>query len=236
LIELVGFEDPALLGTWISIDRSSFRISVDCVEQNYASASNLFEALEAATTIALPNSWIIEASGTFPLAYDWVTEVQTTQQRSFPAAFVLVFAVVSLFFRSVILGLCSLIPALIPVVTILGVMGFAGMSLDVGKAMLAAIVLGIAVDDSIHLLFRYNQERRKGIGSAVAIREAVIQVGRPVITTSLALALGFLTLTLSAWGTISSFGFFVSIAMVAALVAALLVLPAIIVTFSRDRL
>jgi predicted RND superfamily exporter protein len=115
-------------------------------------------------------------------------------------------------------------------------MGFAGMSLDVGKAMLAAIVLGIAVDDSIHLLFRYNQERRKGIGSAVAIREAVIQVGRPVITTSLALALGFLTLTLSAWGTISSFGFFVSIAMVAALVAALLVLPAIIVTFSRDRL
>jgi predicted RND superfamily exporter protein len=112
-------------------------------------------------------------------------------------------------------------------------MGFAGLSLDVGRAMIAAVVIGIAVDDSIHLLHRYQLERKAGASAQTAMRLALIGTGRPIATTSFALALGFMTLTASAWGTVSSFGFFVSLSILVALAAALFVLPALVTSFAR---
>jgi predicted RND superfamily exporter protein len=67
------------------------------------------------------------------------------------------------------------------------------------------------------------------------MRHAVLHVGRAVVTTSVALSLGFLTLMMSAWQTIASFGFFVSLAIMGALAASLFVLPALIFAFDRGE-
>jgi signal transduction histidine kinase len=98
--------------------------------------------------------------------------------------------------------------------------------------MVGAIVIGIGVDDSIHLLSRYRSLRLSGVSSVEAMRSAVAHVGRAIVTTSVALALGFLTLMASAWQTISSFGFFVALAILGALAATLFVLPALIFAFA----
>jgi predicted RND superfamily exporter protein len=140
---------------------------------------------------------------------------------------------VAIFLRSLRLGLAAMVPTLLPVVVTLGTMGWVGMSLDVGRAMIAAILIGIAVDDSVHILRQYERRRAGGDAPREAIRGAVVHTGRAVVTTSLALSLGFLTLMASAWQTISSFGFFVSLAILAALAATLFVLPALIFAFER---
>ncbi len=166
-----------------------------------------------------------------PVGVDWVRDVQATQTRSFPIALALAFVLVALFLRSFRLSLAAVVPTLLPIVATLGTLGWCGMSLDIGRAMVAAIVIGVGIDDSIHLLTQYQLRRDQGADPRTAVRGAVLHVGRAVVTTSLALSLGFLSLTLSAWNSISSFGFAVAIAILGALVAVLFVLPAIIFAF-----
>ena len=182
-----------------------------------------------------PPDWSVALSGAFAVNFDWVNDVQATQLRSFPTAFVLVFVMVAIFLRSIRLAVGAMIPTLLPVVVTLGAMGWMGMGLDVGRSMIAAVLIGIAVDDSVHLLHQYQRRRAAGDGPQEAIRGAVLHVGRAVVTTSLALSLGFLTLMASAWQTIASFGFFVSLAILGALAASLFVLPALILAFGREE-
>ena len=142
------------------------------------------------------------------------------------------FILVSVFLRSWKLGLAAMVPTLLPVVVVLGAMGWIGMSLDVARAMLAAVVIGIGVDDAIHLLAHYKVRKEAGDDPHAAISAALQHTGRAIVTTSVALALGFLTLMMSAWQTVASFGLFVAIAIIGALVATLFVLPALIFAFA----
>jgi multidrug efflux pump subunit AcrB len=196
-----------------------------------ADRSRVLQALDERIEGLLPPGWGILISGGLPMDHRWTRDIQATQLRSFPAAFLLVFLAVSIFLKSTWLGVAAMVPTLFPVVVTLGAMGWMGMSLDVGRAMIAAVIIGIAVDDSIHLLAQYRRYRMEGEPARVAIEHAVLHVGRAVVTTSLALALGFLTLTLSAWQTISSFGFFVALSILVALGATLFLLPALIFVF-----
>ncbi len=99
--------------------------------------------------------------------------------------------------------------------------------------MIAAILIGISVDDAVHLLTHYQRTIRSGEPPNRAIRAAIHQSGRAIVTTSAALSLGFLTLMASAWETISSFGLFICLAILGALASTLLVLPALIFAFER---
>jgi predicted RND superfamily exporter protein len=202
-------------------------------EQNHAAARGLVRAVETHAAEIFPADWRVELTGTAPLGIAWVDDVQRTQLRSFPTAFALVFVWVAGFLRSARLGLAALVPATVPVVVVLGAMGLAGLSLDVGRAMIAAVVIGIAVDDAIHLLHAYARRRRSGAAMDDAMTGALLETGRPIVVTSLALSLGFLTLTASAWGTVSGFGFFVSLSIGIALLSTLLLLPALVFAAAR---
>ena len=233
ILELISFDDPEVLDSWLSFDRSHLRISVEGPSDSARGRGQVLEVVREYVELELPEDWEITLTGPFAMEFDWVTQIQETQIRSFVTAFAIVFILVACFLRSIRLALAAMVPALVPVVVILGVMGLSGLYLDVGRAMLAAIVLGIAVDDSIHLLSHYKYRRDKGDTPAEAIRDSILHVGRAVVVTSAALALGLLTLVASAWQTISSFGFFVSVALTGALVASLFVLPAIFFAFQR---
>ena len=124
--------------------------------------------------------------------------MQGTQVRSFPTAFVHVCRMVAAFLRSVRLALAAIVPTLLPIVVTLGVMGWAGMSLDVARAMIEAVLMGNAVDDGIYLTSACKRRRDAGCTSRGAVRGAVLEVARAVVRTLLALSLGFLTLMGSA--------------------------------------
>ena len=193
-----------------------------------AAVNNLIESY-------LGNRWQVQPSGRLAIQHSWIRDVQATQLRSFPIAFALVFVLVSVFLRSWKLGLAAMVPTLLPVVVVLGAMGWLGMSLDVARAMIAAVVIGIGVDDAVHVLRQYQVRREAGQDSHEAMRGALQHSGRAVVTTSVALSLGFLTLMMSAWQTVASFGFFVALSILGALAATLFVLPALIFAFAPKR-
>jgi predicted RND superfamily exporter protein len=157
-----------------------------------------------------------------------VRDVQATQLSSFASSLAAVWILMALQLRSLRLATLALVPTVLPAVAVVGAMGLLGLSLDVGRAMIGAIVLGIGVDDTVHLLDRWRHESRLGRPSGEAMRRAVRFSGRGVVTSSLALALGFLSLMVSSWQSVSSFGFFAATGIVFALAADLLVLPALV--------
>ncbi len=235
LIELIGFDDPTTLNSWLSLDRRRVRISVEGPSDSATGRGEVLGIVRDYIDSRLPEDWEVTLTGPFAMEYNWVTEIQNTQITSFTTAFLIVFTLLMVFLRSIRLSLAAMLPAVLPVIVTLGTMGLAGLQLDVGRVMIAAIVLGIAVDDSVHLLGHYRSRRSAGDEPAQAISAALVHIGPAVVVTSLALALGFLTLIASAWQTISSFGFFVSLAILCALVASLFVLPALIFSLPRQR-
>lgn len=235
LMELLGFENPSILSSWVSFDRTRLRVSVEAPLFSNTRRRRVLEAAQQIVATELPRDWSISFSGQLPINFDWVRDVQSTQLRSFPSSLAVVFVMVALFLRSVPLAAAAMVPTLLPVVVTLGAMGWLGMSLDVGRAMIATVIIGIGDDDSIHMLAQYRRFRATGVGPREAIRAAMLHAGRGIVTTSLALALGFLTLMASAWQTISSFGFFVALAILGALAAVLFVLPALIFVFAREK-
>jgi predicted RND superfamily exporter protein/signal transduction histidine kinase len=234
LLELIAFEDPGILGAWVSFDRTRLRVSAEAPLLSHAARERVIRDVREAITTHMP-AWPVQLSGQLAINFDWVRDVQSTQLRSFPSSVLAVFVMIAIVLRSLRLAAAAMIPALLPVVVTLGAMGWLGLSLDVGRAMIATVIIGIADDDSIHVLTQYKRRRQEGATPRAAIRDAMLHAGRGVVTTSVALSVGFLTLMASAWQTISSFGFFVALAIVGALAAVLFVLPALIFTFAREE-
>jgi uncharacterized protein len=122
LIELMALEDPAALGAWLSMDRSSARISVDSTERSYRTSLRTMESIAAYIETKLPQDWGVRLSGEFAITVDWIRDVQRTQIRSFPTSLLLVFLTVAAFLKSFRLGAVAMVPALLPGVVTLGLM------------------------------------------------------------------------------------------------------------------
>jgi predicted RND superfamily exporter protein len=233
LLLLLSMHEPGALDRWLSLDRRYVRVSLAGERPSYAQVAKRLGAVRAYLRSALPHGWHAELSGPVSARFHMVDEVQRTQLRSFVTATGVVFLLVAVFFRSFPWALAAMVPTLLPVLVTLGVMGAWGIYLDMGTAMVAAVVLGIAIDDTIHLLVQYRRRRRKGAAAPQAMREASLHVGRGVVTTSVALALGFFVLTLSSWQSVASFGFLSGLAILGAMGADLIVLPALVASIAR---
>lgn len=228
LLEILSLGSAEDLGRWVSMDRRQLRVSAAASTASYREDSRVTRAAHRAVESAIPDTWPYSITGEVAANASWMEAVQITQLRSFPTALFLAWAILVVYFRSAFLTLAALLPTLIPVVVTLGAMGWLGMNLDIGRAMIAAILIGIGVDDAVHVLTRYRRELAANASPDLAIRRAVLHAGPAVATTSVALCLGFLALTASAWQTVSSFGLFISLAIAGAMVSTLLVLPSIV--------
>ncbi len=154
--------------------------------------------------------------------------IVTSQIQGFLIAFTVIAAILCLLFASLRTGLVAMIPNLSPVFLCLGMIGWLGIDLDYNKVMIAAVAMGIAVDDTIHLLSRIRHEFALSGNYADALREATLDVGRALLITSVALVCGFLVLTLSVMDSQSSRGVLLASTIVAALVADFLFLAALV--------
>jgi len=144
-----------------------------------------------------------------------------------------IFVIMSVLFLNYKAGILSMIPNLFPIFIILGVMGYLKIDLNVGTAMIAAISIGIAVDDTIHLMVRYNSEMKKQNDQDKAIVTCMHAEGRPVLSTTTALALGFAILVLSNFTPVVNFGWLSAVVMILAVIADLIITP---VLLSNTRL
>ena len=123
------------------------------------------------------------------------------------------------------LGLISMIPNIIPILGIFGLMGWLQIPLETSTVMIASIVLGIAVDDTIHFLHWYRRLRLEGHSKKDAIAKTFGHCGRASLFTSTIVAFGFAILMLSDVAPLKYFGMLTALSMAIGVVSEFLLLP-----------
>ena len=136
-----------------------------------------------------------------------------------------------LLFRSLSLALLALAPNMLAAGLVLGIMGLAGIPLDIMTITIAAIVVGIGVDDCIHYIYRFREEFALDENYHAAMHRSHGSIGRAMYYTTLTVIVGFSLLTLSNFNPSLYFGVLTDVAMVAAVAGALLLRPKLILVF-----
>jgi predicted RND superfamily exporter protein len=134
-------------------------------------------------------------------------------------------------FRSLSLALIALAPNILAAGLVLGVMGIVGIPLDIMTITIAAIVVGIGVDDCIHYVHRYMKEFQIDRDYRAAMYRCHNSIGRAMYYTTVTVIVGFSMLTLSNFNPSIYFGLLTVLAMAAAVIGALLLLPQLIIVF-----
>ena len=216
--------------TRVSVDRAWLD---DAAQAPYvARVRNALAALEHS---AAPGTRI-EFEGGLVLADRFVLQLRDTQWKSFVSAFAMVaVTLIALFRRFGALAPCSIVASTLPVIALLGLMGWVGIGVDPANTMVGAILIGIGVDDTIHLSLRYADARRVGFDTSDAIDRALAIAGEPVLVSSGVLALGFSVMLFSQWGGLVGFGLLASLGVGLLLAGNLLLLPAALLVHARDR-
>jgi predicted RND superfamily exporter protein len=166
-------------------------------------------------------------TGGVPLVLAAQRELLDALLQSFALAFVTIALVLAVFLRSPAAGLLAMLPNVFPVVIIFGILGWMGRRLDVGGMMTASVALGIAVDDTVHLLTWF---RRLGGGSAAreAVAAALRRAAAPIARTSLILAPSFGIFAFCGFQPIAQFGTLLCLLLAVAVVADLVFLPSLL--------
>jgi len=125
------------------------------------------------------------------------------------------------------MGLLAIIPNLLPIVMVLGLIGWLGLRFDMFTMLSGTIAVGIVVDDTIHFMVRFRQELKEGKGVAEAVRETLSTTGVAMLITTVVLSSGFLIYTLSVLNTLVLFGLLTGLCVTLALLADFLVAPAL---------
>ena len=173
----------------------------------------------------------LKVNGYLPLYIKLNDYILKSQFLSFGAALVLAFVILLIFVKDIKTATLALLPNILPLFLIGLVMTLFGLHIDASTAMLAPIMIGIAMDDTIHLIHHYQVFRSRGKNVAESMKEAMQVSGRAIFSTSLTLVIGFAIIGLSGLNSISIFGLLCSATVLFAFVSDAILLPALLKFF-----
>jgi predicted RND superfamily exporter protein len=223
---LVQAVAPAELERWLSREPPRARISARALAMTSARSEQLLAEVGALARETLPPGWSARSTGLVPVFSQMEQYLVEGQLASYGSALAGVGLVFLILCRSLPIALLGVFANAVPVLAAAAVMGLGGIRLDVATIMVASIALGIAVDDTIHLLQSYRTGQSRGQPAPQALRRAFSIAGRPMLITALILVSGFAVLTLSGFQPTAHFGLLVCVAVASALAGDLLILPA----------
>jgi len=173
-------------------------------------------------------------TGFFVLLAQLVERMLADQWLTFAIATAGIFAVLAIGFGSLSLAAVALVPNVVPILVVLGVLGWVGTPVNMGTAMIAAVSMGLSIDSSIHYIAAFR--RRQGDGDAVheALAAAHQTAGRAMIFSTLALVVGFLALLTSGFIPTVSFGALSTVTLAGGLLGNLVVLPVLLAVAARS--
>lgn len=208
--------------------QSELRISFGIPIMSAGSIRSLIAGIVAKADF--PPHLELKPAGYSPLYTRIVDELVWSQVRGFSAAIVLIVLLLGMAMRSWRRILLALPANAIPVALTLGVMGLTGIPLDVASATIATVILGLVVDDTVHIL---KPSGSSGINDSLKI--AANTAGGTLLMTTIVLALGFLVLGFAEIRSVAWFGTLTSFAMIAAILTDLLFLPALASIIARNK-
>lgn len=226
--------DPATRKLFVDDEWQVGRMTVQVLTQG----SSEYEEFAAQTYVWIDESFAevrmqnpdfrTSVTGSIPLMMEMTAFISKAQLRSYVLVVCVIAVILLVIFGSFRFGMMAMVPNIFPIVFMMGITGWAGIALDTDTLLVMPLAIGIAVDDSIHFLTHYRTELLSGKNSKEAIRSSLSHVGQAMIYTSFVLALGFLVFLMSVHQGLSNFGILASIAMFSALLADILLLPAMI--------
>jgi len=173
----------------------------------------------------------VQITGSFALMMRLADDISKNQFKSLAIAAVVISLLLMVTLGSLQAGVMSIVPNLIPATLAFGLMGLLGVPLDTDTLMIAPLIIGIAVDDTIHFISHYRMSLAQNHNMKVALVETIKEVGQAVTFTTLILGCGFLMLTFSDYLGLAKIGGFGSLAIFVALLCDLLFFPALIMIF-----
>jgi predicted RND superfamily exporter protein len=223
LLETLAPDD---LNAWLDPSYRLARISARADGMTSARSGQVLTQVRSMAAGLFPTDWEVRATGLVPVFSQMEQYLVEGQLRSYGFAIFAIGFAFALIFRSVPIALVALLPNLVPILIAGGLMGLAGIRLDVVTIMVASVALGIIVDDTIHLTSAYLRGLEADGEPRRALEHALRVAGRPVVFTSFILIGGFASLALSDFQPTAHFGSLVGIAVATALLADLVILPA----------
>jgi predicted RND superfamily exporter protein len=159
------------------------------------------------------------------------------QIKSMLTAFLVVFILLIVQFRSLLTGIVGIVPILLTIITAFGIMGIANISLNIGTMMVASIAIGAGIDYTIHFINRYKHEFTKNTEPVKAITMTLTGTGRAILFNSISVAAGCFVLAFSEIKMISEFAILIGSVMLISVVYTLLFLPILLhfIKFKEEK-
>lgn len=169
-----------------------------------------------------------EVTGYHVMLSRLVSNVLEDQWKCFGFATLGIFIIMLFATRSILFSMAALVPNALPIIVVLGAMGWMGIRVNMGAAMIAAVSMGLSIDSSIHYLLHYQRRLKAGDRPLKSLRSAQENVGFAVVLATVALIAGFLALAVSEFVPTVVFGTLTSLTMLGGLVGNLVVLPLLV--------
>lgn len=233
--QLLLLDDGRDLAELLNRDRQRARILVNVRAHGANAIQAIVDRIESHFADVEPPDLRWRVSGHARLFSDLEDQIVTGQKRSFLGAFGQVFLMLVLLLRSLPAAVIGMIPNLAPLFFVFVVMGASGIDLDTSTVLIASVVLGITVDDTIHFFHSYRERRRKGFAVIFSLIRSFGSSGRAVVAISLLLVAQFLVMTGSQFRPTAHYGLLAATGLLAGQILELLLLPALIALWERFR-
>ncbi|WP_341475056.1 efflux RND transporter permease subunit [Candidatus Marimicrobium litorale] len=222
-----------MVDPYFSLDKEQVRINVRVKETSETLRRNDFLVAlkrDLVEELGLEESQV-QLTGMLVLYNNVLQSLFRSQILTLGTVFAVILVMFLVLFRSLKLSLIALVPNLLAAGMVLGVMGLTGTPLDIMTITIAAIVLGIGVDNCIHYVHRFRREFPRDRDYVATMYRCHESIGRALYYTTVTVVVGFSMLTLSNFNPSIYFGLLTVLAMLTAVIGALLLLPRLIILF-----
>ncbi len=238
-INQIRAQFPTYLNGFVTKDGKAARITVITNTIDYIGfrriKKQVLEAFEKITSKkAPPHNFKLVPTGQADMLAGITVYLSRTMIYSFITTLIGVWLLIFLTFRSFKLTFLAILQNLFGIALMFGVMYLAGIKQSIPTIIIASIVLGIEVDNTIHLLYHARAARRRGLNFMESMRESLRITGRAIVVTNGIISVGFTIFLLSGFPPIRYFGLLVASAMAFAIGGVLIYLPALLSIFAPD--
>ena len=214
----------------IDSEYRNLNLSVNISSNSTTEEEKLLKRIDDYAVQHFPPQFSMTSTGMVPINVATSTEVVSSQILSLSGSLLAVLLMLVLIFRSFYRGVMGMIPLVFTVLFNFGFMGYFGVNLDIGTALVSSIVIGIGVDYSIHYLSRIFSEIAQGATLQDAIARTVRRSGKAITSNAVTVGFGFLALSVSEFLPLVTLSWMIWLTLNISALATMILLPALAVS------
>ncbi len=178
---------------------------------------------------------ILVTTGLVALLAEAINAAIMSMVKSYTVAFIAITLMMVLVIGEIKKGLISMIPNVLPILIVMGLMGFLDVPMDINSLMIGSIAIGLVVDDTVHFMYNFQRYYNLTGDVYIAVRETLLGTGKAMLVTSLVLSSGFFILLAASLNHVVRFGVFTGLTILVALLCDFFIAPALMVVLHKQN-